>query len=213
MAYKLTYFNARGVAEQIRILFAISKTQYEDFRYNIDPATFARPEFEEAQATGAFDANMGRLPIFSHGDVSFGQTKAIERYVAKQLGMFGSNDAEAAQIDCTVENVRDIKQKYADCRAGKKDEELAAAKAKFVTEELPKWAEKLEKSIPGTAGFAVGDKISLADVAIFNVVADYMDDKEGVLAAFAACPKALASVEKVKEAAAEWLAGRPETAF
>jgi len=46
MAMKLTYFNARGVIEPTRIMLAIAGVKYEDFRFPIDAATYARPEFE-----------------------------------------------------------------------------------------------------------------------------------------------------------------------
>ena len=43
--YKLTYFQARGIVEHCRLLFKIANVPFEDFRYPIDPATYARPEF------------------------------------------------------------------------------------------------------------------------------------------------------------------------
>lgn len=206
------YFDLRGLGEIARVILAIAKVEYKDVRYPIDVTTFARPEFDKDSAAGVFDVNMCRLPILEVDGWEIGQSRAIERFLARRHGLMGSNDLEAAYIDCLSEHVRDIKQKYADARAGKKDEALAEAKANFLSNELPKWLEKLEKCLKGD-GFAVGDKISLADINIHSLIADYFDDKEAALAACANCPKLLASTAKVQEAAGEWFETRPKTAF
>ena len=39
--YKLTYFNAKARAEPIRMIFAVAKVPYEDFRFE-DREQFAR---------------------------------------------------------------------------------------------------------------------------------------------------------------------------
>jgi hypothetical protein len=111
------------------------------------------------------------------------------------------------------EHVRDIKQKYNDSKAGKKGEELDAAKAKFMGEDLAVWFGKLEKTLSGTNGFAVGDKISYADVVIHNLVKDFFDDLAGASAAAATAPRVAASAETVSVAAAQWFATRIVTKF
>lgn len=203
----------RGVIEGARIMLAIAKVEYEDKRYPLDTETFAMPEFNEAKAAGLFATNLDRAPTCTVDGVTFGQSKAIERYIAKKYGFWGSTDIEGAQIDMLAEHCRDVKQKYADARAGKKDEELAAAKAAFVGSDLASWAAKIEKCLIGTDGYSVGSKLSYADVALFLLVKDHFDDKEGAVAAFACAPKVLAAVAKVEEAAADWLASRPVTKF
>lgn len=217
MSFTLKYFNGRGVAEITRVLFAVAKVSYVDHRFPIDFSTYSRPEFDEAKAAGLFDINMGRLPILEYsgpeGTITLGQSKTIERFIAKKLGLFGSNDFEAAQIDMVSEHVRDIKQKYNDIKSGKKDAELQAAKEKFMKEELPVWFEKLEKSLSGINGFAIGSSVSLADVSIFNIVRDYFDDLPTASAATANAPKLATSAETVSLIAADWLSSRPSTPF
>ena len=68
---------------------------------------------------GLFDNNLGRLPILVYnGTVEIGQSKTIERFLARQFGFAGDNIIEEALIDTICENIRDIKQKYMDCRIG-----------------------------------------------------------------------------------------------
>lgn len=214
---KLTYFAGRGVIEPTRIMLAIAKVPYEDFRYPIDPATYARPEFTEAQSAGAFALGMNKVPILEVDGGSIAQSKAIDRFVARRYGFMGASDLEAAQIDMIGEHCSDIKKGYGDARAGKKDEELAAAKVKFLAVSLAEFAAKVEASLAlcgdGAGGFAVGGRLSYADVRLFDLFEDFFDDKASCAAAIAACPRITASVAAVKTAAATWLASRPVTAL
>lgn len=67
--YRLIYFDARGVAERARLMFAIAGVEYEDFRYGFrfdrpgDYSTMCRPEFEADKNSGKFTPSCGRLPI------------------------------------------------------------------------------------------------------------------------------------------------------
>jgi glutathione S-transferase len=115
---KLSYFDARGVAETTRYVLAVSKTPYEDFRYPItfrtpgDFSTIVRTEFNAALAAGKLDANLGRLPHLEVDGQLIGQSKTIERFVAKRVGMMGATPVEEAQIDCMCEHIKDCKGMY-----------------------------------------------------------------------------------------------------
>ena len=41
--------------------------------------------------------------------MAFGQSKSIERYLARRVGLYGANELEAAQIDSFGEHLRDLK--------------------------------------------------------------------------------------------------------
>ena len=189
------------------------EVDYTDTRLPLDVSTFARPEFDKESLAGSFDINMGRVPVLYYNDAIIGQSKSIERFLAKKFGLNGSNEIEEAHIDMIGEHVSDIKQKYGDVRVGKSGEELAQAKAKFLTEDLPKWYQKLEKTLVLSQGFAVGSKISLADVLIHGLVKDYFDDKEKSEAAIQGLPKLIASANAVETVAKTWLETRPVTSM
>lgn len=127
--------------------------------------------------------------------------------------MNGATDIETALIDSITEHVRDIKQDYtnAKTKAGSDAAAVEAAKAAFVSKTLPEWLGKLETVLDGTGGFAVGGNISLADVTINQLITSYFDDKDGTAAAAAAFPKISSSIATVNDAAAAWLASRPDT--
>lgn len=201
-------FNARGIVEAIRIMFHISGTAFTDTRFEAEGDN----SMQGFKARGALKANMDRAPVLIYKGAEIGQSMAIARFVAQKLGFFGSDEVEAAKVDMIVEHVRDIRSKYQDARVGKTGDELEAAKAAFIKETLPVWLEKIDATM-GDAGFAVGSKISLADIALQQVILDYFDDKEGAVAACAKAPKCLAAAQKVNEAAKGWMESRPVTKF
>lgn len=222
--YKLTYFDARGVVEVARIMFAAAGQPYEDQRFPLafgtpgDFSTIVREEFDAAKAAGELDASCGKVPILTvNGTSKIGQSKAIERFLARELGLAGNSSIEAAVIDALTENVRDIKDAY---NAAKRAEDKDAQVAKFFAETLPEWCQKTEKSLPESAGpWLVGDKISHADIVWYNFVGatskPFFDNVEGAQAAFANCPRIAAAMDATGrfEGVAQWFANRPDTMF
>lgn len=112
------------------------------------------------------------------------------------------------------EHVRDIKQKYNDYKAGKSGEDLDRAKAEWLQSHMPKWMVSLEKCLTSKIlKYSVGDRISLADVIIQQFIQDYFEDKRSAAAAIGGCPKIIAIVDSVAEAAHNWFMNRPKTIF
>ena len=78
-----------------RVIFALGGEEYEDIRYAIDPATFQSTEFLEAKNNGDLKMNLNRAPILILPDGKvIGQSKAIERYLAKRYGFMGAASPE-----------------------------------------------------------------------------------------------------------------------
>ena len=174
--------------------------------------------FAAATAVAPLGGARGQVPLLEVDGGAIAQSKAIDRFVARRYGFMGASDLEAAQIDMVGEHCSDIKKAYGDARAGKTGEALAAAKVEFLGTKLPEHAAKLEASLAllgggSGGGFAVGGRLSYADVRLFDLFNDFFDDKAAATAAAAPCPRIAASVAAVKAAAAEWLASRPVTAL
>ena len=128
------------------------------------------------------------MPIlYIDGKAVLGQSKAIERYLARTFGLMGSNDLEAAQVDMIGEHVRDIKDAYQKAKA-------AGNGDAFLSADLPKWLAKLEKCVSqtGKEGFAVGDKISLAGLQIYSLCTEFFDNKDAAAAAYKPLPRVAA---------------------
>ena len=75
--------------------------------------------------------------------------------------MMGDNEFEAAACEVIQEHIRDSKDAY---QKAKKEGDDAVAK--FFSETLPTFCTQLEATL-GDNSFAVGTKLSLADVALW----------------------------------------------
>eukprot|EP00929_Paragymnodinium_shiwhaense_P093715 TRINITY_DN5394_c0_g1_i2.p1 TRINITY_DN5394_c0_g1~~TRINITY_DN5394_c0_g1_i2.p1 ORF type:complete len:229 (+),score=86.15 TRINITY_DN5394_c0_g1_i2:79-765(+) len=220
MSMKLVYFDIRGLAEVTRLLFAHAKVDYEDVRYPLsfgtpgDFSTIKREEWDAAKAKGDFVAGMGKVPVLEVDGVKVGQSKAIERFVAKKVGMMGANDVEAFQIDALCSCVTDIKDAYKAAKEAGKDDKDAAMK-KWFDETLPEWLGKVEQALPSGPGgpWLVGDRMSLADVTFYYFLLDpkgFFDDLAGAAKALETAPRLHAACKAVlnDEGIAAWVNGK-----
>jgi hypothetical protein len=96
---KLTYFTVKGLGETTRVILAVAKVEYEDFRFPLEIPSFAKPEFDAVKASGALDINLGRVPLFTVDGSTIGQSKSIERFAARKYGLMGSTEVEGALCD------------------------------------------------------------------------------------------------------------------
>lgn len=100
------------------------------------------------------------MPILEAHGVTIYQSKAIFRYVSHKTGLMGSTPEEAALIDAVCETVLEMRTAVGDA----KDD---SAKAALLETKLPALIASLERNV-GAAGFAVGSKLSAADVALYH---------------------------------------------
>lgn len=216
-AYRLCYFDIRGLAETSRMLFHMSNTPFTDIRIGMtfesgkiaDFSTVQRPDLQRMKETGELDSNLGRVPYLEVDGTRFGQSKAIERYLAKQFGYYGANDLEAAIIDQLCESVADFRAAFDAVQRTEGEAEKAAALEKFFAETLPGNMQLLEKSLPACeAGpFLVGNKVSLADVVLYQFCAApgsfnfdniFLQKAAEAKASFQSCPRIKAAMEAVE---------------
>jgi glutathione S-transferase len=232
---KLTYFNGRGLAEISRLIFAAAGVDFEDNRYPLtvlDWATFKmeRKEFDEDKASGKLWQSLDKLPFLEVEGEVVSQSKSIERFLASKFDMMGSTPLEAAKIDSLCEWVRDFKDMYQKVRNASADEK-EEAKSKFFGETLPERLLAFDKILAVTSFetntesvftftgneqlYAVGNKLSLADIVIYAFLVEFFDDKELAQKAYETCDKLKAVVNTVSnvEGIQKWLETRPQTPF
>eukprot|EP01031_Cornospumella_fuschlensis_P041240 gene41240-50332_t len=162
-----------------RLLLAIAGKfpgDYVDGRYN--------------ESTGNLTNNLGRMPVLEIGDQSVGQSAAINYYLATELGLMGSNTLEAAHIIGIQESVKEMNEAY---------RKLVPWGTEATPEVLKQWFSEGATDTTGVAvretqshryatwflgrientldnnGFAVGNKLSLADVLLFFVLGETLD--------------------------------------
>ncbi|XP_064627805.1 uncharacterized protein LOC135487693 [Lineus longissimus] len=200
-SYKLHYFNARGFAEISRLIFAAAGVEYEDIRYDREttwPAAKAQMPH-------------GTVPVLEIDGVKLTQSFAIAKYLATIYGFNGSNPMETARIDEACEHTRDLMKDFIVVHQEKDDVRKAELEKNFQEVKLPVHMEKLEKELTKNnngKGFFVGDKLSLADLAVMQILS-WMPE------AVASYPNLKALLERVENfpGIKEWVAKRPKTAM
>jgi len=214
--YRLHYFNGRGRGELSRYLFFISGTPYEDIRYALPSRGINEGlDFDKAKSEGKFP--YGQVPILevtTYGKTTvIAQSHAIERYLARKFGLLGDGDEEGGVIESITEGILDIVQAYFVPRRNPNKEESEKGLKQFFAETLPKhfgFIAKIYENNPHKSGWAVGDKISLADIALFHHF-DFYDDQDSVKRALDQYPVLSELREKVRPYLQDWISRRPVT--
>ncbi|MCP9265871.1 Glutathione S-transferase 1 [Dirofilaria immitis] len=98
--YKLIYFNGRGRAEVIRLLFAQANVRYEDIRITREEWSTLKPK-----------TPYGHVPLLNVNDRTLAESHAIEKYLARKFGLLGEDEWEAAKIDEIILNLEDLMRK------------------------------------------------------------------------------------------------------
>jgi len=204
-SYKLYYFNGRGRAETIRLLFAVAGQEYEDIR-------FERDDWPNHKSSAPF----GQVPFMEIDGVKLGQSNACARYFARKFNLAGKTELEQAQvdmfIDCFEDTIKPFFQTFRETDEAKK----AEIKKKFVEEQLPASLAMLEALLKQNHGgdhYLVGSDLTWADLA-FAVFVDWTARAQAVnpLEKF---PKLHALLDKVlnQPKVKAWIEKRPKTEF
>uniref|UniRef100_A0A0K0FVD1 Hematopoietic prostaglandin D synthase (inferred by orthology to a human protein) n=1 Tax=Strongyloides venezuelensis TaxID=75913 RepID=A0A0K0FVD1_STRVS len=156
--YTLTYFDLMGKAEVTRMLFNYAGVKFTDKRVKFEDW----PALKEKQP-------FGQLPVLEvDGKILF-QSRAIEKFLARQFGLIGDDDFEAAQVDQYILSVDDVMNNFRPAFF-EKDPTKKAELLKKIFEEhgipaLKRFEGFLKKN---GSGYFVGKKITLADFAMFQ---------------------------------------------
>uniref|UniRef100_A0AC34FVW9 Glutathione S-transferase n=1 Tax=Panagrolaimus sp. ES5 TaxID=591445 RepID=A0AC34FVW9_9BILA len=99
--YKLTYFDTRGLAEAIRLIFKYANVDFENHRI-----TFGEwPKIKPTTPTGF-------VPVLEFDGNYLVESAAICRYLARKHGLAGKGDLEEAKVDAIVDQNKDF---FAQC--------------------------------------------------------------------------------------------------
>jgi len=160
---KLLYFAFRGRGEFPRLILEAAGAHYEYEALSFEQLGARRAEF-------AF----GQLPAYIDGDLHLVQTQAIARYLARKHKLYGANDKEAAHIDVVTEGFVDL---LTDAFKTYFGPDFDGNSPKFaegnLTKHLTNLSALLVKNNKGD-GFFVGSTLTLADIAAFAVLADFI---------------------------------------
>lgn len=175
---KLTYFDAPGRAEPIRIALHIAGLSFEDHRVKF-------PEFMELKQSGALP--LGALPVLEVDGLVVPQTAAILRYVARLAApsLYPSDPMEALVVDSTLDTFNDTLSHALTPSLFEKDMEKKLAMRKAIAEGPMALAFGFaEKMLARSGGpFVCGEQMSIADLVLAQQVLQIRDGRlDGITA-------------------------------
>jgi glutathione S-transferase len=201
--YKLYYFNARGNAEVVRLVFAQAGVEYEDIRLTSEQWAEFKPK-----------TPYGVIPVLDIDGKRIGGSMPIARYLARQFGLAGEGDMARLILESAEDAINDFKVKMA-AMYFEKDEEKKATLRKDLQENItPKCfgaLEKLAASNTATSeGWFYGAKVSYVDFFFTHSVEYIQHEAPNVLDNFPTLKKLTENVRKLPNIA-KWLKERPQT--
>ena len=216
---KLTYFDVRGLAETSRLILAYNNVEYEDFRYPLKVNDWkthdmTKVEFDLAKTNGELKRSMNKVPFLEVEGQVICQSKAIERYLGRTLGMMGSTELEGAMVDSICEVVRDVKDMYQGVRR-LPEEEKKEGMVKWFAETMSNKLSDLEHILGDVDGYSVGNSTSLSDIVLFSLLTQFFDDKDSARKSLTHNSKLRSIVMRIESHPniLNWLDSRPETSF
>jgi glutathione S-transferase len=100
---KLTYFPGRGRLEPTRLMLELASAKYEVRDVSLEEwVTPACKEWVREHTP------FGQLPMLEDGELTLCQSMAINRYVARKLGLHGDTVSEAARVDEVSETAQEL---------------------------------------------------------------------------------------------------------
>ena len=201
--YKLYYFNVRGRAEPIRFVFAQAGVQYEDVRLTQEQWAEFKPK-----------TPYGTLPVLEVDGKMLGQSRLIERLLAEQYALAGSNAFENAEIAGIVDFIDDLQgQKMTQCFFEKDEARKAELRKELDETHIPRYLGVVEKRATANNsadGWLYGEKVTHADFSVYLMLDYVLMMAPNILDNYPALKKLRESVEKLPNIA-KWLKERPVT--
>lgn len=117
--YKLTYFNIQLLGEPIRMILSYGGIKFEDVRIGQDEWLALKPSKQSMHflwmkflifiSICILETPMGQLPILEIDGIQVYQSFPILRYLAKLVGLSGTNEWEDLLIDIVADNVKELR--------------------------------------------------------------------------------------------------------
>lgn len=201
--YTLIYFNTKGRAEPIRLIFAQAGVEYEDRR--VDRAS----EWPALKP----DTPYGTLPVLEVDGKALAGSSTIARYLAEEFGLAGADAFENAQIDSISDLVDDLTQYMVGAFFEKDETRKAELRKELEEKHFPRYLGILSRLVTeGSSGWLFGSKLMWADLKVTAVLDTIGATSPEVLPKYPALVALKDSVEKLPNIA-KWIAQRPVTPY
>lgn len=173
--YCLKYFNRTGKVELCRLLFAVANVEYDDS--SIENLTDA-------------DNESGFLPYLQFDGTKIPFIPTICRFLAKEFDIAGTDPIQMAKIDAVAQACMSLIDEYYNnvFNVEEVDEKEIAMKS-FMSEDVGNCAILVEKLInwfsdDPSKGFSVGNKLSYADLFVYEMARHYFPKEESFISRY-----------------------------
>ncbi|KAK6176050.1 hypothetical protein SNE40_014411 [Patella caerulea] len=173
--YRLHYFDVRGRGEIIRLLFNAAGQKFEDVRYTKETWPLFKPL-----------TPLGQLPCLEVDGTLYPQSGAIYSYLAREFGLYGKNNMEIFKVDIVMNIINDLMPFIVSVFVEEKDEEKKKILLeKLVNDDAPKYLAQLEHvALQNGGAYFVGNSLTLADLAVFDLTDNLLQFKPDILSTF-----------------------------
>ncbi|XP_067933706.1 glutathione S-transferase 1-like isoform X3 [Watersipora subatra] len=192
---KLTYFDIKGRAEVVRLLFKLAGRDFIDCRLTMEEWAAFKPSTPK-----------GQLPVLEVDGKMICESNTITRYVARELNLYGSSNWEAAVIDMIGDSCSGVFEHATKSYHAKTEEEKAEAIKKLTSslESTDKLIAQLKKG-----KFVLGAEASLGDTSLYamtELLQEHMKDLK--LDGYPTISELVKNFTEIP-AVADWLKTRP----
>lgn len=158
---KLTYFDAPGRAESVRVALRLSGIEFDDHRLNFG-------QFREAKEAGVLP--LGSVPVLEVDGVVFTQTAAMLRYVAAigDNSLYPADSLKAFVVDSVIDSINDTLTHQLMPSMFERDmTKKLEMRAAFVAGPMKTVMTYLEGLVERFGGpFITGDTLSIGDIVL-----------------------------------------------
>uniref|UniRef100_A0A0K8TUE8 glutathione transferase n=1 Tax=Epiphyas postvittana TaxID=65032 RepID=A0A0K8TUE8_EPIPO len=151
MPIEITYFQVKGLGEQVRLLLAYGGEDFKDTR-------LTREEWPAFKPKTPF----GQGPVLNIDGKQYAQSSAICRYLGRKYNLAGDDIEEAFEIDQNVEFLNDIRL-HGFQVFSQPTEELKDKKHEEKSKVYPDLLKKLEQIIIANNGHLAAGKLTWGD--------------------------------------------------
>jgi len=208
--WTLSYFPVYGRGEAIRLAFAFAKVPLED-------VVVTGAELPELKATGKLP--FGQLPVLEYNGEVLAQSIAILRFVSQKFGLYPTDPKQAYVVEAVVDQRQDVWAKAVKLFFIKDEAEKKKGLEDFYAGDLVanlKLIEAFYKKNTSGSGYFVGDKMSMADIALIDFYTNIITHplrKELGQAAIEQVPELKTYLETRVQDFKTYLETRPERSF
>uniref|UniRef100_A0A7E4ZSA7 glutathione transferase n=1 Tax=Panagrellus redivivus TaxID=6233 RepID=A0A7E4ZSA7_PANRE len=189
---KYTYFDVRGIGETARILLKYGKIDFEDVRIKKEDW----PEIKPTTPTG-------KLPFLEIDDQIVVESYAINRLLARRVGLAGKDEFEQARVDAVADINKDFYYMVAPwfyAAKGNLPGDPAELKVKHFDNNaatfLPLFVKYLKES---GSGFVVKSGVTWADFVVTEFLLSLSEQAPGFLEDYPELQEYLARIRTIPE--------------